>query len=77
PVIRLAGGGHCTSEFWVSHVREAVRFGDAVAELDGLGVTRFLELGPDAVLTPMVRECLDGRPVTVVPALRRDRGEVR
>ncbi|MGN5377299.1 type I polyketide synthase [Streptomyces lasalocidi] len=77
PVIRLAGGGHCTPEFWVSHVREAVRFGDAVAELDGLGVTRFLELGPDAVLTPMVRECLDGRPVTVVPALRRDRGEVR
>ncbi|OIJ85462.1 hypothetical protein BIV25_44125 [Streptomyces sp. MUSC 14] len=40
-------------------------------------MTRFLELGPDAVLTPMVRECLDGRPVTVVPALRRDHGEVR
>ncbi|WP_433789723.1 type I polyketide synthase [Actinoplanes sp. CA-252034] len=51
--------------YWVSHVRDTVRFADAIAELDGV---RFVELGPDAVLSAMV----DG----AVPLLRRGRDEV-
>ncbi|MET0305675.1 MAG: SDR family NAD(P)-dependent oxidoreductase, partial [Solirubrobacterales bacterium] len=62
--------------YWVSHVREAVRFADAVATLNRQGVTTFLELGPDAVLTAMAASCLDERSgVTLIPTLRSGRDE--
>ncbi|MEW2417710.1 SDR family NAD(P)-dependent oxidoreductase [Streptomyces sp. NPDC046866] len=61
-------------EYWVRHVREAVRFADAVTTLQSQGVTTFLELGPDAVLTAMAAESLDPESVAV-PLVRRDRPE--
>ncbi|WP_033289321.1 type I polyketide synthase [Amycolatopsis jejuensis] len=71
-----APGELCTPDYWVRHVREAVRFADGVEALAGNGVTVFLELGPDAALTAMVRETLSGSEVAL-PALRKDRSEVR
>ncbi|OPF65788.1 hypothetical protein VT50_0238000, partial [Streptomyces antioxidans] len=70
----------CSPEYWVRHVREAVRFADGVRALEAQGVSRFVEVGPDGVLTAMARECLTAEepsaPV-LVPVLRKDRPETR
>ncbi|MGQ4389076.1 SDR family NAD(P)-dependent oxidoreductase [Streptomyces sp. SAS_270] len=62
-------------EYWVRHVREAVRFADAVRALESAGVGTFVELGPDAVLTAMGRQSAED--AAFVPTLRRDRDETR
>ncbi|WAL67965.1 type I polyketide synthase [Amycolatopsis cynarae] len=72
---RLAGPEIATPEYWVEHVRAAVRFHDGVGVLAAQGVTRFVEAGPDGVLSGLVRQSLEGRDPVVVPVLRRDRPE--
>ena len=72
---RVAAEEIATPDFWVRHVREPVRFADAVAALDGAGVTRFLELGPDGVLSAMAGESLGPERAVLVPALRAERDE--
>ncbi|MET9453036.1 type I polyketide synthase, partial [Streptomyces cinerochromogenes] len=65
-----------SAEYWVRHVRQAVRFADGVNWLETQGVTKFLELGPDGVLTGMARQSLSTPDADAVPVLRKDRGEV-
>ncbi|MFG3142540.1 type I polyketide synthase [Streptomyces sp. NPDC048211] len=60
-------------DYWARHLRSAVRFGDAVATLAGAGATAFVEVGPDAVLTPLVAASLPGAAPLVVPSQVRDR----
>ncbi|WP_433722793.1 SDR family NAD(P)-dependent oxidoreductase [Nocardia sp. CA-129566] len=57
------------ADYWVNQVRQSVRFADAVTTLDRLGVSAIAEIGPDAVLTPLLEA------VTSTPAValqRRD-----
>ncbi|MFJ1709797.1 SDR family NAD(P)-dependent oxidoreductase, partial [Kitasatospora sp. NPDC088346] len=62
-------------EYWVRHVREAVRFADAIATLEAEGVTGYLELGPDAVLSALGPDCVTGTTAAFLPALHRSRPE--
>ncbi|MDT3440002.1 SDR family NAD(P)-dependent oxidoreductase [Pseudofrankia sp. BMG5.37] len=48
----------CSPGYWADHVRGTVRFADCVAAARRAGATRFVEVGPDAVLTAMVADCL-------------------
>ncbi|MER8073733.1 type I polyketide synthase, partial [Streptomyces sp. NPDC094034] len=67
----------CSPDYWVRHVREAVRFCDSVRTLEAKGVTTYLEVGPLAMQSLMARDCLTKETDTaLVPALRRDRPEV-
>ncbi|WP_420544202.1 type I polyketide synthase [Streptomyces malaysiensis] len=75
---RLADAGTaCSPEYWVEHVRSAVRFADGVRALAEYGVSTYLELGPDGTLSAMGRECLDDGQAAFVPALRREGDETR
>ncbi|MGW4568568.1 SDR family NAD(P)-dependent oxidoreductase, partial [Streptomyces sp. NPDC004561] len=62
-----------TLEYWVRHVREAVRFADGIGTLHELGVTTFVEIGPGGVLSGMAQGCVDD--VVTIPVLRADRPE--
>ncbi|MGI3222892.1 SDR family NAD(P)-dependent oxidoreductase [Streptomyces sp. GTA36] len=63
----------CTPEYWVRHVREAVRFGDGLQALRTAGATTFLEIGPDATLTTL--STFSDQDGDAFPTLRRDRPE--
>ncbi|MGW4502899.1 SDR family NAD(P)-dependent oxidoreductase, partial [Micromonospora sp. NPDC004336] len=64
-----------TPEYWVRHVREAVRFADGVTALKAAGVDTFLEVGPQSVLTAMAADVLPDDAALAVAAQRRDRPE--
>ncbi|WP_328348239.1 type I polyketide synthase [Micromonospora sp. NBC_00421] len=67
-----------TPEYWVRHVREAVRYADGVNALRAAGVETFLEVGPQSVLTAMAVDILpDDGGVRAVSAQRGDRPEVQ
>ena len=65
-------------DYWVEHVRSPVRFAAGIATLADGGVTRLLELGPDAVLTGLARRNLDDdQTVVTAPALRANRPDAQ
>ncbi|WP_037837461.1 type I polyketide synthase [Streptomyces sp. NRRL F-5650] len=72
----VAGAALCDPAYWVRQVRDTVRFAEGVGTLLDEGVTTFLELGPDGVLTAMAQETA-GERAAGIAAQRRDRDQVR
>ncbi|MEV6569442.1 type I polyketide synthase, partial [Streptomyces kronopolitis] len=86
PVVSNVTGELATAEqltspdYWVRHVRDAVRFADGIRWLAEHGVTRLLELGPGGTLTAMAQSCLadtgdDDTERVYLAALRANRPE--
>ncbi|MEU6721830.1 beta-ketoacyl synthase N-terminal-like domain-containing protein [Nonomuraea sp. NPDC046802] len=75
PVLGGLPAGVATAEFWVAHVREPVRFADMVTDLRERGATRWLELGPDGVLTALVQQNVDPEGQVFTAAMRARRPE--
>ncbi|TDL93266.1 MgcR [Okeania hirsuta] len=47
-----------TAQYWVSHVRQPVKFAQGMKELSEQGYETFLEIGPKPILLGMGRQCL-------------------
>ncbi|MYR34079.1 SDR family NAD(P)-dependent oxidoreductase [Nocardiopsis alba] len=80
PLVSNLSGGRAGDEilegdYWVRHVREAVRFGDGVAYLSEAGVTEFVEVGPDGSLGSMVMSCPAAEGAEVTSLFGRSRSE--
>ncbi|NEO70835.1 type I polyketide synthase [Moorena sp. SIO3H5] len=67
------GDDTSTPEYWVNHIRQPVRFADGMQTLDQEGCQIFLEIGPQAILLGMGRQCLPEDTGVWLPSLRKDR----
>jgi amino acid adenylation domain-containing protein len=68
----IAGAEVATPQYWVQHMRDAVRFADGVATLADEGCNVFVEIGPSPILTAMGRRCLPDARALWLPSLRRN-----
>ena len=85
PIISNLTGARATDEqlsdpdYWVRHVRQAVRFADGVRTARSEGAQVFVELGPQGVLTAlaegMLKPAEEGAKLSFVATLRKGRDE--
>jgi pimaricinolide synthase PimS1 len=68
------GAEVATADYWVRHVRAAVRFADAARVAYARGARIFIELGPRPTLAAMAASALPDD-VALLPSLRVDRAE--
>ncbi|MBF0287243.1 MAG: SDR family NAD(P)-dependent oxidoreductase [SAR324 cluster bacterium] len=61
-----------TPEYWVRHLRQAVRFSNSIETLHQQGFKTFLEIGPKPVLLGMARHCLSEGEEKWLPSLREN-----
>ncbi|WP_445974424.1 acyltransferase domain-containing protein, partial [Okeania hirsuta] len=59
-----------TAQYWVSHIREPVKFAQGMKELSEQGYETFLEIGPKPILLGMGRQCLPDEVGMWLPSLR-------
>jgi acyl transferase domain-containing protein len=61
--------------YWARHVRQPVRFADAIRTLHARGCRTFLELGPAPTLLGLGRRCVEESAASWVPSLRKGRSD--
>ena len=61
--------------YWGRHLRQPVRFAEALQTVRDQGCTTFVEIGPHPVLIGMAQRSTTDDTGTWVPSLRRDRGD--
>jgi acyl transferase domain-containing protein len=72
---QVAGPGYGSAQYWVEHVRQAVRFVDAVRAAESLGAGVFVEVGPGGGLSAAVEESLTTEQAVSVVTMVRDHPE--
>ncbi|MFJ2651552.1 type I polyketide synthase, partial [Streptomyces sp. NPDC087420] len=83
PIVSNVTGRPATTDelidpgYWARQIRGTVRFADGIRTLHNVGVSRYLELGPDPVLAGMARETLAEQAPAAVSTMRTGQGEVR
>ena len=60
-----------TARYWRNHVRQPVRFADAIIRLHESGCEVFVEIGPNPTLLGMGQQCLPEDVGTWLPSLRQ------
>ncbi|MEL6261458.1 MAG: aminotransferase class I/II-fold pyridoxal phosphate-dependent enzyme [Cyanobacteria bacterium J06626_6] len=71
-----AGNEVATADYWVRHVREPVRFLEAMKTLQATEARTFLEIGPRPILLGMGRSCLPAaEDITWLPSLRSSQSD--
>jgi myxalamid-type polyketide synthase MxaE and MxaD len=73
----LAGGQTLDAAYWRRHARQPVEFSRSIAAVARLGCKALVEIGPDAVLSTLVRRCWpkSSEAPLCVPSLRRGQNE--
>ena len=72
---RLPGLGWTDPEYWVEQIRCPVEFRETIAAIEDQGISTYLEVGPDAVLTAMAAGCVSGRDAVLISLQQRRRPE--
>jgi myxalamid-type polyketide synthase MxaB len=70
-----AGAEVAQANYWVRHVRQAVRFADSIQTAAAKGCGIFIEAGPQPVLCGMGRLCLPSGNELWLPSLHSKRGD--
>jgi acyl transferase domain-containing protein/surfactin synthase thioesterase subunit/acyl carrier protein len=63
-------GDLATADYWVRHLRQAVRFADGMTTLQEMNIDAFVEIGPKPTLLGMGRGCLPPAYDAWLPSLR-------
>jgi acyl transferase domain-containing protein/NADPH:quinone reductase-like Zn-dependent oxidoreductase/ubiquinone/menaquinone biosynthesis C-methylase UbiE len=61
--------------YWRRHLRQTVRFAQAIERLDTLGCDVYLEIGPNPVLLSIGKRNLPGETGVFLPSLRKERDD--
>ena len=70
----LAGGGDIGHvDYWLTHMRQPVRFAQSMQALAARGITHYIEIGPHPVLLGMGAECITAPDESWLPSLHRER----